>query len=103
MYEVHNWLREGTPANPKLDEWGATVAGSYDFGVVKVGAAYERLDYDVASGGNLRRDLWAISATSVGGSGLALDTARGAWVALYFWAFLALLALACAVPHRPVQ
>ena len=47
--------------------------------------------------------LWACTATSVGGSGLALDTARGAWVALYFWAFLALLALACAIPHRPVR
>ncbi len=47
--------------------------------------------------------LWALTATSVGGSGLALDTARGAWVALYFWAFLALLALACSVPHRPVR
>jgi hypothetical protein len=47
--------------------------------------------------------LWALTATSVGGSGLALDTARGAWVALYFWAFLALLALACAIPHRPVR
>jgi hypothetical protein len=46
--------------------------------------------------------LWALTATSVGGSGLALDTARGAWVALYFWVFLALLALACAIPHRPV-
>jgi hypothetical protein len=47
--------------------------------------------------------LWALTATSVGGAGLALDTARGAWVALYFWAFLALLALACAIPHRPVD
>ena len=47
--------------------------------------------------------LWALTATSVGGSGLALDTARGAWVALYFWAFLALLALACSIPHRPVR
>jgi hypothetical protein len=47
--------------------------------------------------------LWALTATSVGDPGLALDTARGAWVALYFWAFLALLALACAIPHRPVR
>jgi hypothetical protein len=47
--------------------------------------------------------LWALTATSVGGAGLALDTARGAWVALYFWAFLALLALACAIPHRQVD
>jgi hypothetical protein len=47
--------------------------------------------------------LWALTATSVGGAGLALNTARGAWVALYFWTVLALLALACAIPHRPVQ
>jgi hypothetical protein len=47
--------------------------------------------------------VWVLTATSVGGAGLALDTARGAWVALYFWAFLALLALACAIPHRPVD
>ena len=47
--------------------------------------------------------LWALTATSVGGAGLALDTARGAWVALYFWTFLALLALACAIPHRPLD
>jgi hypothetical protein len=46
--------------------------------------------------------IWAIVATLVGGPGLALDTARGAWVALYFWSFLAVLALACAIPHRPV-
>ena len=46
---------------------------------------------------------WAITATSVGGARLALDTPRGAWVALYYYSFLAVLALACAIPHRPVS
>jgi len=32
--------------------------------------------------------------------GLALDTPRGAWVAVYYWSFLAVLALACAIPHQ---
>jgi predicted porin len=77
-YEVHNFLREGTPANPKLDEWGLTVAGSYNFGVVKVGAAYERLDYDVSTGGNLRRDFWAVSATA--------NLGPGQLYAAYMWA-----------------
>jgi hypothetical protein len=45
--------------------------------------------------------LWAMLATTVGPS-LALDTPRGAWVALYFYSFLGVLALACAIPHRPV-
>ena len=46
--------------------------------------------------------VWAMVATLVGGPGLALDTARGAWVALYFWSYLAVLAAACAIPHRTV-
>jgi hypothetical protein len=33
---------------------------------------------------------------------LAVTTPRGAWVALFFWSFLAVLALGCAIPHRPV-
>lgn len=45
--------------------------------------------------------VWAMVATLVG-PGLGLDTPRGAWVALYFWSFLAVLAAACAIPHRPV-
>ena len=44
---------------------------------------------------------WAFSATLVG-PGLALDTARGAWVAMYYWTFLAVLAFACSIPHREV-
>jgi hypothetical protein len=47
--------------------------------------------------------LWALTATSVGGSGLALDPARGAWVALYFWVYLTLLVLACAIRHLPAR
>jgi hypothetical protein len=36
------------------------------------------------------------------GSGFALTTPRGAWIALYFYSFVATLSLACAIPHRPV-
>jgi hypothetical protein len=46
--------------------------------------------------------LWALVATAVGGPRLEFDTPRGAWVALYLYSFLAVLALACAIPHRAV-
>ena len=44
--------------------------------------------------------VWALIATTVGGSRLALDSPRGLWVALYFYSFLAVLALASVIPHR---
>jgi hypothetical protein len=43
---------------------------------------------------------WALTVTSFGGPGLAVTTPRGAWVALFFWSFLAVLALGCAIPHQ---
>jgi hypothetical protein len=46
--------------------------------------------------------LWAVIATNVGGPRLALDTPRGLWVALYFYSFIATLALGSAIPHRAV-
>jgi hypothetical protein len=46
--------------------------------------------------------IWALTVTSFAGPGLALNTPRGAWVAVYYWSFLAVLMLACAIPHRAV-
>ncbi len=46
--------------------------------------------------------VWALIATTVGGPRLALDSPRGLWVALYLYSFVAVLALACAIPHRAV-
>jgi hypothetical protein len=46
--------------------------------------------------------IWGLTVTSIAGPNLAVDTARGAWVALYFWSFLGVLMLACSIPHRPV-
>jgi len=43
---------------------------------------------------------WALAATQVGGPGLAFDTPRGAWIAVYLYSYLALLAIACTIPHR---
>jgi hypothetical protein len=42
---------------------------------------------------------WLVAASFVGGP-LALDTPRGAWVAVLFLSLLAVLAFACTLPHR---
>lgn len=47
--------------------------------------------------------IWAYFATDIGGASLAVNTPRGAWVALYYYAFLAVLALGCAIPHRTAR
>jgi hypothetical protein len=46
--------------------------------------------------------IWSLTVTSFGGPGLAVDTPRGLWVALYYWSLMVVLALACAIPHRSV-
>ena len=45
--------------------------------------------------------VWALTVTSFAPD-LAINTPRGAWVALYFWSFLAVLMLACTIPYREV-
>jgi hypothetical protein len=42
---------------------------------------------------------WLVTASLVGGP-LALDTPRGAWLAVLFLSLLAVLALGCTLPHR---
>lgn len=46
--------------------------------------------------------IWALTVESFAGHELALSTPRGLWVALYYYSFMAVLMLACAIPHRPV-
>ena len=46
--------------------------------------------------------IWALTVESFAPH-LTLDTPAGLWVALYYYSFMALLMLACAVPHRPVD
>jgi hypothetical protein len=44
--------------------------------------------------------VWLLTAADISPD-LDPTTARGAWMAVYYWSFLALLALACSIPHRP--
>ena len=62
-YEFHNNFRDSIASNPKLQDQGITVAASWNFGVAKVGGVFERLKYDIASGGTVQRNFWGGSLT----------------------------------------
>jgi hypothetical protein len=47
--------------------------------------------------------IWVLTVPGFGGPGLAVGTPRGTWVALYYWSLMVVLALACAIPHRPIE
>ncbi len=60
-YEANNKVR-----GPGLSDWAFSLAGSWNFGFMKVGAVYEKLDYDTPAGAStasLTRNFWAISGT----------------------------------------
>jgi len=56
-YETREKVR-----GPNLNDWALSIAGSWNFGVIKVGGVYERLDYDTPTG-SLTRNFWGISGT----------------------------------------
>jgi predicted porin len=51
-----------------LTDDAISVAGGYNFGIVRVAGVYERLKYD-AGGGDLKRDFYGVSATANLGPG----------------------------------
>jgi predicted porin len=51
-----------------LDDWAATATMSWNFGIVRVGGLYERVDYDTPTGG-LKRDMWGVFADGPLGPG----------------------------------
>ncbi len=44
--------------------------------------------------------IWVLTATDFGGPTLNILEPKGAWIALYFWSFLALLMVGTAIPLR---
>jgi predicted porin len=46
-----------------LNDDAISVAGGWNFGIGRVAGVYERLKYDVAAGGDLKRDFYGISGT----------------------------------------
>jgi hypothetical protein len=47
--------------------------------------------------------LWALTATAVGGPGLAFTTVRGLWFALAYWGLIGTACVASAIPHWPSE
>ncbi len=47
---------------PALDDWAFSAAANWNFGFMKLGGVYERLDYDTPTG-SLTRNFWDVSAT----------------------------------------
>jgi len=54
---------------PGLSDSAATITGAYNFGIIRPALVYERLDYDTPTG-DLKRDLWGVSATAPIGPGV---------------------------------
>jgi len=54
---------------PGLSDYDITFTGAYNFGVVRIAGVYEKLKYDVSSGGDLTRNFWGVSATAPIGPG----------------------------------
>lgn len=67
-YQLHDRIR-GTPAEPLTDH-ALSVAGSYQFETVRIGAVYERLQYDASSTTDLKRNFYGVGATADVGPGL---------------------------------
>jgi len=44
--------------------------------------------------------IWASTSVNIGGPELGVTHPRGLWVGLYFWSFMLVLAVACAIPLR---
>ena len=45
-----------------LNDSALSIAANWNFGIIKVGGVYERLDYDTPTG-SLKRNFWGVSAT----------------------------------------
>ena len=67
-YEYHDRIR-GTLAEP-LSDRAFSVAGGYQFSQFRVGAVYEKLNYDATPTSSLKRNFFGVSTTVDVGPGL---------------------------------
>ncbi len=61
-------------ANTKIrcngcNDWAFSIAGNWNFGVVKIGGVFERIEYGFANNSDLTRNFWGVSATAPIGPG----------------------------------
>ncbi len=57
------WERNQSARGAGLNDDAISVAGAWNFGIARVAGVYERLKYDIAAGGDLKRDLYGASGT----------------------------------------
>lgn len=62
-YELNSRVR-----GQGLDDYAISVAGGYNFGLFRLAAVYQRLDYEQPLG-KLKQDMWGISGTVPAGPG----------------------------------
>jgi predicted porin len=76
-YEVHNNTRPRsvpsltTPANPDTNRWtqfrlqdeAFSIAASWNFGPAKIAGVFEQVRYDIATGGDLKRNMYGAAVT----------------------------------------
>jgi predicted porin len=51
------------------NDWAMSIAGNWNFGVVKVGGVFERIEYGFANNSDLTRNFWGVSLTAPVGPG----------------------------------
>ena len=51
------------------NDWAASIAANWNFGVVKVGGVFERIEYGFANNSDLTRNFWGVSLTAPVGPG----------------------------------
>jgi len=56
------WNHNEKLRGQNLDDNAFSIAANWNFGIIKVGGVYERLDYDTPTG-SLKRNFWGISGT----------------------------------------
>lgn len=67
-WQQNESFRDSTATGFNLDDNAYTVAAAWNFGFVRIGGAYERLEYDTPAG-KLKRNLWSVSGTVPVGAG----------------------------------
>jgi hypothetical protein len=112
MFVEHLIVESGSPASffRAFAESGGIGGGALAFPLLAMAGGYAISGRGPAWGRALCGVIalipipgWALSAASVGGVSLGLTHPRGAWVAVYLYTYLAVFALASAIPHLPVR
>jgi len=68
-WEHNQGVRGKSVTGSTMQDDAISIAGSFNFGIVQVGGVFERLNYDITSGGDIERNFYGVSATANLGPG----------------------------------